>query len=148
MPHKLRKTRKHRGSRTQGWGRIGQHRDAGARPYRKVGRHKHKWSLIQNIDPNYFNKSGFRSPKALHTIVNVINISKLTEIAQAANATTVDLTAMGYTKLLGTGKITQALTVTVPACSAAAAKKIEAAGGKVITEETEDAVAEESGESQ
>jgi len=148
MPHKLRKTRKHRGSRTQGWGRIGQHRDAGSRPYRKVGRHKHKWSYIQNVDPNYFNKSGFRSPKALHATVNVLNITKLAELAQAANTTTIDLTAMGYTKLLGTGKIDKALTVIVPACSDAAAKKIEAAGGKIITEETEEAIAEDSGESQ
>ncbi|NLE05961.1 MAG: 50S ribosomal protein L15 [Crenarchaeota archaeon] len=147
MPHKLRKTRKHRGSRTQGWGRIGQHRDAGSRPYRLVGRHKHKGSLVQNIDPDYFGKHGFRSPKALHTIVNALNICKLTEIAQAQNTTTIDLTTMGYTKLLGTGKVTQALTVTVPACSAAAAKKIEAAGGKVITDEEEVATAE-SGESQ
>ncbi len=146
MPHKLRKTRKNRGSRTQGWGRIGQHRDAGSRPYRKAGRHKHRWSLIQNIDPNYFNKTGFRSPKALHAIINVLNISNLTELAQATNTTTIDLSAMGFTKLLGTGKITQALTVTVPACSVAALKKIEAAGGKVITEESEETQVENAGE--
>ena len=146
MPHKLRKTRKNRGSRTQGWGRIGQHRDAGSRPYRKVGRHKHNWSYIQNVDPEYFSRSGFHSPQSLHRIVNVINISKLDEIAQATNSFTIDLTSMGYTKLLGTGKIAKALTVTVPACSAAAVKKIEAAGGKVITEEAEEVEVEKAGE--
>jgi large subunit ribosomal protein L15 len=146
MPHKLRKTRKNRGSRTQGWGRIGQHRDGGSRPYRKVGRHKHKWSWVQNEDPNYFGKHGFRSPQALHSKVNALNISKLDEIAQKTNTTIIDLTVMGYTKLLGTGKITRAYTVTVPECSAAAVKKIEAAGGKVITEEAEEAVVEKAGE--
>ena len=44
---------------------------------------------------------------------------------------------MGYTKLLGTGKITKALTITVPACSKIAAEKITAAGGKLITETEE-----------
>lgn len=147
MPHKLRKIRKTRGSRTQGYGRIGQHRDAGSRPYRKVGRHKHNWSYIQNVAPDYFGKTGFRSPKALRSKENTLNIAKLVEISQAANSTSIDLAVLGYTKLLGAGKISQALTVTIPACSAAAAKKIEAAGGKIITEQTE-AVAEESGESQ
>lgn len=137
MPHKLRKTRKKRGTRTQGWGRIGQHRDAGSRPYRKVGMHKHRWSLVANMDEPYFTKSGFHSPKALHTKVNAVNLSKLAEIA--VGQTTIDLTAMGYTKLLGTGKITQAFTITVPACSKSAKEKVEAAGGKVITEENEEA---------
>lgn len=146
MPHKLRKTRKNRGSRTQGWGRIGQHRDAGSRPYRKVGRHKHKWSYIQNVDPEYFSRSGFRSPQSLHRIENILNVSKLDEIAQSANSFTIDLTSMGYTKLLGSGKLTKALTVTVPACSAAAVKKIESAGGKVITEDAEEAEVEKAGE--
>ena len=46
MPHKLRKIRKFRGSRTQGYGRIGQHRDSGSKGNRKVGRHKHLWSKV------------------------------------------------------------------------------------------------------
>lgn len=50
-----------------------------------------------------------------------------------AETNTVDLTSMGYTKLLGTGKITKPLTVTVPTCSKLAEEKIVKAGGKVIT---------------
>ncbi len=138
MPHKLRKHRKMRGSRTQGYGRIGQHRDAGSKGYRKVGMHKHRWSLASNMDEKYFGKHGFHSPQKIHLKENTLNLNKLDEITQA-DQTTVDLTSMGYTKLLGSGRIAKALTVTVPACSKTAVEKIEAAGGKVVTEEAEEA---------
>ena len=141
MPHKLRKHRKMRGSRTQGYGRIGQHRDAGSKGYRKVGMHKHRWSLVNNMDTLYFGKHGFHSPQKIHLKEKILNLNKLDEIAQAGQAV-VDLTTMGYTKLLGTGKITKALTITVPACSKIAEEKITAAGGKIITEAEEEAEAE------
>ncbi len=136
MPHRLRKHRKMRGSRTQGFGRIGQHRDAGSKGYRKVGMHKHRWSLVANMDEKYFGKSGFHSPQSIHRKENTLNLNKLNEVVAEGQAE-VDLTEMGYTKLLGSGKVTRVLTVTVPACSKTAAEKIEAAGGKVITEEEE-----------
>ncbi len=136
MPHKLRKHRKMRGSRTQGYGRIGQHRDAGSKGYRKVGMHKHRWSLASNMDEKYFGKSGFHSPQKIHRKEVILNLSKLDEFARKGQLV-IDLTAMGYTKLLGTGKITKAITVTVPASSKTAVEKIEAAGGKVITEVAE-----------
>ena len=141
MPHKLRKTRKHRGSRTQGWGRIGQHRDAGSRPYRKVGMHKHRWSINSNLEESHFGKFGFRSPQALHSKENILNITTLDQLAAQTNQTTLDLTSMGYTKLLGTGKITKCLTVTVPAASKTAQEKIQAAGGKIVTESEAEAEA-------
>ncbi len=139
MPHKLRKIRKTRGSRTQGYGRISQHRDSGQKGYRKVGRHKHLWSYVVKYCPDYFSKSGFTSPKSLKHKPNVINLSKLDEMAsscaiQQNGETHIDLTSLGYTKLLGAGRITQALTVTVPSCSKTATEKIQAAGGKILTE--------------
>jgi len=76
MPHKLRKTRKMRGSRTVGYGRVGQHRDQGSKGYRKSGRHKAGWSWVQRYDPDYFGKDGFTSPKSLRQKVNVINQHK------------------------------------------------------------------------
>jgi large subunit ribosomal protein L15 len=135
MPHKLRKIRKTRGSRTQGYGRIGQHRDSGSKGHRKVGRHKHLWSLVVTSEPNYFGKHGFTSPQSLHKIENTLNLQKLTEFAptELNGKNTVDLTNLGYTKLLGTGKITKALTVIVPSCSKIAQEKITEAGGKIIT---------------
>jgi len=138
MPHKLRKVRKMRGSRTHGYGRIGQHRDAGSKGQRKVGRHKHLWSYVVTHEPDYFGKHGFTSPQSLKLKEKVVNVAKLDEIAvlsteKEKGKTHVNLTNLGYTKLLGTGKITKPLIVTVPACSKTAEEKIKKAGGQVLT---------------
>jgi large subunit ribosomal protein L15 len=130
MPHKLRKIRKFRGSRTVGYGRIGQHRDSGSKGNRKVGRHKHLWSKVVTSEPNYFGKHGFVSPQSKHRIENTINLVKLDQLASGAE---INLTELGYTKLLGTGKITKALTITVPVASKSAMAKVQEAGGKLIT---------------
>jgi large subunit ribosomal protein L15 len=133
MPHKERKTRKMRGSRTHGYGRIGQHRDAGSKGQRKVGRHKHLWSYVVTHEPDYFGKKGFTSRQSLMRKENTINIAQLSELPLEAGVAQVDLTSMDYTKLLGTGKITKSLTITVAACSKTAAEKVEKAGGKILT---------------
>ncbi len=130
MPHKLRKIRKTRGSRTQGYGRIGQHRDAGSKGNRKVGRHKHLWSKVVTSEPDYFGKHGFTSPQSLNRQEKTINLKQLDQMAEASE---INLTALGYTKLLGTGKITKPLTVTVPSFSKSAAEKVKEAGGEIIT---------------
>ncbi|MGA2683154.1 MAG: uL15 family ribosomal protein [Candidatus Bathyarchaeia archaeon] len=134
MPHKLRKIRKFRGSRTVGYGRIGQHRDAGSKGHRKVGRHKHLWSYVVTHEPDYFGKSGFTSPKSLHRRENPINLKKLEELARTSQKEKpqIDLAALGYTKLLGSGKIKKALTVQVPSYSKSAAEKIKKAGGEIV----------------
>ena len=132
MPHKLRKIRKFRGTRTIGYGRIGQHRDSGSKGNRKVGRHKHLWSKVVTSNPSYFGKNGFTSPQSKHRIESAINLLKLDQLAIGQE---INLTALGYTKLLGTGKITKALTVTIAAASKSAQSKIEAAGGKLVLPE-------------
>jgi large subunit ribosomal protein L15 len=143
MPHKLRKTRKYRGSRTHGWGRVGQHRGAGCRGHRKVGRHKHLWSYVTAHEPNYFGKHGFTSPQSIGLKENVINISTLDELSEKISIEEekgklyVDLTNLGFTKLLGSGKLTKKLTVNVPSCSKSAAEKIKRAGGEVLIQSQE-----------
>jgi large subunit ribosomal protein L15 len=129
MPHKLRKIRKFRGTRTQGYGRIGQHRDSGSKGNRKVGRHKHLWSKVVTSEPNYFGKHGFHSPQAMRKIEKTINLQN---VDQLATGTTVNLTELGYTKLLGTGKITKPLTIHIKEASKTAQTKIQEAGGKLI----------------
>ncbi|MHA2407527.1 MAG: uL15 family ribosomal protein [Candidatus Ranarchaeia archaeon] len=139
MPHEQRKTRKMRGSRTHGYGRVGQHRGAGSRGHRKVGRHKHLWSYVTTYEPDYFGKHGFTSPRSLKHKEKTINLSKLDEITHILSAknekdkTHINLTSIGYTKLLGTGKITKPLIINVPYCSKTAAEKIKKAGGQVLT---------------
>jgi large subunit ribosomal protein L15 len=143
MPQKQRKTRKMRGSRTHGYGRVGQHRDAGSKGQRKVGRHKHLWSYVTAHEPDYFGKHGFTSPQSLKRKEKVINVAKLDEISQKLSnekekgQTHVNLTSLGYTKLLGTGKITKPLIVNVPSCSKSAAEKIKKAGGQVLNQSQE-----------
>jgi len=138
MPHKLRKIRKTRGSRTQGYGRIGQHRKTGSQPYRKANRHKQGWSYVTTYEPDYFGKHGFTSPQSLHKNTNVINLAKLealtTKITTKEGETpTIDLTSLGYAKLLGTGKLTKPLTIKIQSASKTATQKIEQAGGKILT---------------
>jgi large subunit ribosomal protein L15 len=135
MPHKLRKIRKFRGSRTQGYGRIGQHRDSGSKGNRKVGRHKHLWSKIVTSEPNYFGKHGFTSPQSKHRKENTINLNNLDQLAKG---TEINLTELGYTKLLGTGKLTKPLSVTVESASKSAKQKVQDAGGKIVTSASTD----------
>jgi len=144
MPHDMRKTRKRRGSRTVGYGRVSQHRDQGSKGYRKSGRHKRGWSWVQRYDPDYYGKNGFTSPKSLKQKVNIINVGKLDLVAEKVSVEKergqlfVDLESLGFTKLLGTGKVTKPLTVKVASCSKSAAEKIKEAGGQVLMEAQEE----------
>jgi large subunit ribosomal protein L15 len=143
MPHKLRKIRKKRGSRTCGYGRVGQHRKSGSKGYRKAGRHKHGWTYVIKYEPEYFGKRGFTSPKSLKQEVKIINVGELEEIAKKFKEKTeegkilIDLESLGYTKLLGAGKVTKPLIVKVASCSKLAVEKIREAGGQVLTETQE-----------
>ena len=140
MPHKLRKTRKRRGSRTQGWGRVGQHRRTGSKGRRNPGRHKALWSYVIKYEPDYFGKHGFTSPKSLRQKTRVINVGTLEGMAgkfsveKEEGKSFIDLESLGYTKLLGAGKITKRLTVKVASCSATAVEKVKKAGGQVLME--------------
>ena len=140
MPQRLRKISKKRGSRTHGYGRVGQHRCHGSKGYRKAGRHKAGWSYVLRYEPDYFGKKGFTSPKSLKQKVNVMNVGKLDEIASKFSTEKeegkffINLESLGYTKLLGTGKVTKPLIVKVPSCSNSAAEKIKGAGGQILTE--------------
>jgi len=55
------------------------------------------------------------------------------QLPQTEGQPIIDLTSLGYAKLLGTGKITKPLTVKVKSCSKSAAQKITQAGGKILT---------------
>jgi len=68
----------------------------------------------------------------------VINISKLEALAarlqpQTEGQPTIDLTSLGYVKLLGTGKVTKPMVVKVQSASKSATEKITGAGGKILT---------------
>jgi large subunit ribosomal protein L15 len=141
MPHRLRKSRKRRGSRTCGYGKVGQHRDQGSKPERRCGRHKHKWSYVLRYEPDYFSKRGFTCPRSLRRRVRVVNVGELDRMAKELSTqeggSFVDLGALGYDKLLGSGRVKKALTVKVPSWSESAVHKITGAGGEVLGETEE-----------
>jgi large subunit ribosomal protein L15 len=145
LPTKDRKVRKQRGSRTHGWGQIGQHRARGGRGGTgKAGLDKHKWTYVVKHDPTYWLKKGFVSTRTLDKTVKIINVGKLDSLANKLNSEKklkrkdnkiiLDLESLGYDKLLGTGEIVKPMFVKVASYSKSASRKIEEAGGEILKE--------------
>ncbi len=141
MPTRFRKVRKQRGSRTHGFGQIGQHRKHGSKGGRGMaGSKKHKQTWIQKYDPNYFGKKGFRPPSPSSR--KVIGLEKLSQLAgklkDSGEATyledrlLVDLAKGGYTKLIGSGRIDWKLLVVSEAWTKRSEEKIAEAGGRIV----------------
>jgi len=132
MATRKRKSRKLRGSRTVGWGRVGQHRKSGSRGGKgKAGLHKHKWTWTVKYAKDHFKKDDFKPPNR-KIVKRWINLDQLEEITKTLNKTEIDLSELGYDKLLGKGKVTRAYKVIVNSCSNKAKEKIEKVGGEVI----------------
>ena len=145
MPHKLRRVRKKRGSRTHGYGQIGQHRSGGGRGgHGKAGYDKHKWTYVLKHDPTYWEKKGFVSTKALRKKTKIINVGKLDDLAaklqlekkleRKGKKIFLDLDNLGYDKLLGIGEISKPMLVKVAFYSESASRKLEEAGGEIFKE--------------
>lgn len=144
MPTRLRKIRKFRGSRTCGWGQIGQHRKKGSKGGRGMaGTHKHKWTWILKYAPDYFGKHGFFRPN--REVYRTINLNQLSELAEAiekdenaqriGNMLLVNLKSMGIEKVLANGKVHKPLLVVAERWTEQASEKISNAGGKIIKPE-------------
>ncbi len=129
MPTRLRKVRKMRGSRTHGWGQIGQHRKTGAKGgHGMAGGHKHKWTKLLKED--YFGEKGFHNPASAS--VSTMNLRQLAEYVSKSGETTVDLSKLGVVKLLGKGWLEHPVTVYVERWSRRAEEKIKSAGGQIV----------------
>ena len=140
MASRLRKSRRQRGSRYCGWGQIGQHRQSGSRGgVGQAGKHKHFWIRTVIEEPNHFGHSQNNSHHKNY-IKNWLNLRDLASLHDKnKNDTTdenvIDLTSLGYDKLLGAGKINNKLTIKIGKISQKALEKIQAVGGKVIYNE-------------
>ena len=142
MPHKLRKTRKNRGSRTQGYGQVGQHRRSGTKGRKKSSFDKGGWTYVVKYEPDYFGDKGFTSPRSLRQKVNVINVGELEELInrlaseekleKQEDKILLDLQRLGYSKLLARGTIKTPLIIKSSSCSEDAVRKIEDAGGQIL----------------
>jgi len=140
MATRRRKTRRLRGSRCHGWGRSGQHRDSGMQGgHGNAGWKRHRWSSVIRYGWE-IGKTGFTpiNPKHQRTInidqlsQNLQTLSEQGKTKPAGNRIEVDLGQIGYTKLLGNGKVTQPLRIVVAQCTEKAASKISQAGGEVV----------------
>jgi large subunit ribosomal protein L15 len=140
MATRKRKVRRMRGSRTHGWGVSGQHRKSGMKGGRgRSGGFKHKWTRVLNLGDDR-SKIGFRSPRSLKPdrTINIDELDHLTsqvESQDKGEPAVLDLTVLGYSKLLGRGSVSRAYNVKVAKASEAAARKIQQAGGRVSLQE-------------
>jgi len=142
MGTRHRKSRKHRGSRTCGWGQIGQHRKSGSRGgHGHAGMHKHKWTWVLKYAPDYFGKHGFHRPNKRE--IKAINLIQLTtllenferrgELKLVEGMPFLNLAELGIGKLVAGGKLDRKVFVVVERWTEKAEKAIKEAGGKIIS---------------
>lgn len=98
----------------------------------KAGMHKHKWSYTVKYEPEHFGKEGFKKPKEVSKKAAIINLEEIDKLAEKEKLKEIDLSQLGYEKVLGKGKLTQALTIKAKYFSKSAIKKIEQAGGRAV----------------
>ncbi|MCX6817641.1 MAG: uL15 family ribosomal protein [Candidatus Aenigmarchaeota archaeon] len=136
MANRKKKIEKKRGTRTCGYGGMRKRRGKGVRGGKGYsGGFKHMKSWLQKYEPDHLGKRGF-VPKSYKCVkeVKVINLSSLEDLALKNGKVEINLAEFGFDKVLGSGVITKALTVTAKAFSVHAKEKIEEAGGKAVEE--------------
>lgn len=140
---KRKKKSRMRASLTHGWGDKKKHRSAGNRGGRgRAGSGKRgdakKPSFWAEGRPG---KHGFKSRST--TKQNAITLEQVTvlidhkKIEKKGSSYDVNLTEMGYTKLLSTGSAKYPMNVTVAHATGKAVSKVEAASGSVKTTPSE-----------
>jgi large subunit ribosomal protein L15 len=139
MARAKRKIRKKRGSRSCGGGSHKKHRGAGSRGGKGyAGTHKHKITWVIKYAPEHFGKRGFKLPPSVKKSIKAVNVGALEEIAKVhgvkkGGKLTLDLTTLGYDKVLGKGRVTQPIVVKAGSFTEKALKKIESAGGEALS---------------
>src|SRR5215471_12532636 len=140
MATRKRKTRRLRASRCHGWGRSGQHRDSGMQGgHGNAGWKRHRWSSVirygWEIGAKGFVPVNRQATKAINVgdlNTGLDNLIAQGKTKQAGNKIEIDLAQIGFTKLLGAGRVSQPLRIIVAQASERAASKISEAGGEVI----------------
>ena len=136
MPTRARKTRKYRGSRHCGWGQIGQHRASGHKGgLGQSGLHKHHFIRMLMTDPKHFGHDSTHPPHP-NLVRKWASVRDLDDIfakfgKQEGGKKLINLTELGYDKLLGGGQTENAYVVKVEKFSASAEEKVKQSGGEV-----------------
>ncbi|KAK3014260.1 hypothetical protein RJ639_008476, partial [Escallonia herrerae] len=141
MTTRFKKNRKKRGHVSAGHGRIGKHRKHPGGRGNAGGLHHHR-ILFDKYHPGYFGKVGMRYFHRLRNKFHcpVVNVERLWSMvpqearekaAGSGAAPVVDVTQLGYFKVLGKGVMNSAQPIVVKAklISKTAEKKIKEAGG-------------------
>lgn len=135
------RTNKFRGrSRYHGRGKKAG-RGAGKRGGRgNAGINKHRVMTRIKYMPGHWGMHGFNRDPSLR----VVNVSvNLQEVEAMADGKSINLSELGFDKLLGKGKMNKTLHITVKEASSLAIKKVEAAGGSVTLGDSEEEWEEE-----
>ena len=143
MIRQKRKINKMRGSRSNGGGCTKKRRGAGNKGGKgKAGMDKQHWTWTVIHDPDHYGKHGFKRPQKMIKKVNAVNVSYLEEHADAlleagkatkdGDSIVIDVTELGYDKVLAKGAITKAFVIKSPKFSASAIEQIEEFGGEAI----------------
>jgi ribosomal protein L15 len=110
------------------------------------GRYRHKKSrLIRNkefVNMHYVGKKGFMSVPQRKRQGKTLNLRQLSTMVEKLvsekkaqiedQKVTIDLTQLGFRKLLGAGSISRPVRVKVDKCSESGLKKLKEAGGEAI----------------
>ncbi len=137
MATRLRKSRRQRGTRFCGWGQIGQHRASGSRGgVGGAGKHKHFFIRTVIEEPDHFGHEQFHALRK-SDVSKWVNLKDLNQLMKYSKSTEdgkiiLDLTELGYGKLLGVGQVDAVFTIKVEKVSKSAKDKIIQAGGEVL----------------
>ena len=143
MIRQKRKINKMRGSRSNGGGCTKKRRGAGNKGGKgKAGSDKQHWTWTVIHDPDHYGKHGFKRPQKMIKKVNAVNVSYLEEhidsllsegkATKEGESIVIDVTDLGYDKVLAKGAITKAFIIKAPKFSASAIEQIEEFGGEAI----------------
>ena len=140
--HKRKKLKRLRGSHTHGWGSKKKHRGSGNKGgFGMAGTGKRADQKKPSIwKTDYFGKHGFKFKGQKEEILPV-NIKYLEEnidnlIAQKAavkegDRISIDISKIGFNKLLGNGRVTKKFYISSKYASAGVVEKVKEAGGEV-----------------
>lgn len=143
MIRRKRKINKMRGSRSIGGGCTKKRRGAGNKGGKgQAGASKQHWTWTAKFDPDHYGKHGFKRPKKIIDEINPVNLSFLEEksnelikngvASKEGDSIVIDVTKLGYNKVLAKGIISKSFIIKSPNFSESAKFKIEEKGGEAI----------------
>jgi len=132
-----------RRGRGSGYGSHKKHRGGGSRGGRGLaGLHKHKRMTSIKYMPEHFGKRGFKRPQKVMRELRTINLKDLDsrvdellkdkKIKKEKTGIKINLSELGYDKLLGSGRVKHKLIVEAKYFSKNAIKKLEGVKGKAV----------------